>query len=121
MEGSEMFEFLNDQPKGVLVESVYQAMRRLYVRAPHQDRNDGLAPGTEETPHTRALRAILREIREVEGVPISQLSAEAARHYTLALSDILQAREPPLTPEQARQGDALLAEMREKYGTPQAA
>jgi len=116
-----MFEILNDQPKDVVVEAVYQAMRRLYVRAPHQDRNDGLAAGTKETPETRALRAILREIREAEGVPISRLSDEAARRYTLALSDVLEARRPPLTPEGERQGLALLEEMRQQYGTPQAA
>ncbi|HKP74391.1 MAG TPA: hypothetical protein VJT67_02555 [Longimicrobiaceae bacterium] len=111
-----MFEFLHDEPKGVVVEAVYQAMRRIYVRAPHQDRNDGLAPGTEETPDTRALRAILREIREAEGVRISQLSDEAASRYTQALADVLKARRPPLTPEDERRALATLEEMRRTYG-----
>ena len=116
-----MFESLNDQPKSVVANAVYEAMLRLHVRSSHQDPNDGLAPGTEETAKTQALRAILREIREAEGVQISQLSDEAASRYTHALADVLDARRAPLTPEEERRALATLEEMREKYGTPQAA
>jgi hypothetical protein len=116
-----MFENLKDAPYGVVVEAVYQAMRRLHHRAPHQDHNDGLPEDAPDTPKVRALRAVLHEIREAEGKPISQLSDEAASRYTHALSDVLDSFNPPMTPALKRRALATLAEMRRKYGGMQTA
>lgn len=111
-----MFEVLADAPYGVVVEVVYQTMRRLHQRAPHQDANDGLACDAPETPVNRALRAVLRDIRHAEGCTISQLGKEAASRYTNALSDILDTYSPPMTPARRRRGLATLEEMRRRYG-----
>lgn len=111
-----MFEILKAGPYGMVVEVVYEVMRRLYQRAAHQDENDGLDRGAPDSPENRALRVVLREIREAEGCTISQLSDEAARRYTHALSEILGSYSPPMTPERERRGFEILEEMREKYG-----
>jgi hypothetical protein len=111
-----MFEFLDQAPYSVVLEAVYQAMRRLYQRAPHQDANDGLAPDAPDTPENWALRSILREIRAVEGKRISELDDEAASRYTHVLSDILESRHAPPTPAMVQRALATLEEMRRKYG-----
>jgi hypothetical protein len=111
-----MFELLHEVPLGVAVEAVYQAMRRLYVRAPHQDFNDGLEPDAPETPENQALRSILREIRTAEGKRISELSDEAASRYTRILSDTLDSCHPIPSPEVVQRAQATLEEMRRKYG-----
>jgi hypothetical protein len=111
-----MFEFLNDAPYGVVLEAVYQVMRRLYQRAPHQDFNDGFAPGAKKTPENQAVRSILREIRETEGCRISELSDEAAKRYTRLLSDVLESRSPRPSPADVERALATLEEMRRKYG-----
>jgi hypothetical protein len=111
-----MFEILNEAPYDVAQEAVYQVKWRMYHRAPHQDFNDGLAPGAPDSPENRALRAVLREIREAEGSRISELSDEATRRYSRLLSDLLDARRPPLSPAMVKRADATLEEMRRKYG-----
>lgn len=111
-----MFEILRSGPYAVVVKVVYETMRRLHQRAPHQDPNDGLEPDAPDSPENRAVRVVLREIREAEGCSISQLSDEAASRYTHALSDILDSYSPPMTPERERRALAILEEMREKYG-----
>ena len=111
-----MFEVLSEAPLGVVVEVVYQAMRRLNVRAPHQDFNDGLAPDAPDTPENQVLRSVLAEIRATEGKKISELSEETAGRYIRVLSDVADSRRPPLTPEQLQRGLATLEEMRRKYG-----
>jgi hypothetical protein len=111
-----VFEILNEAPLDVVVEVVYQAMRRLNVRAPHQDFNDGLAPDAPDTPENLVLRSVLREIRATEGKKISELSKETAGRYIRVLGDLSDSRRPPLTPEQLERGLATLEEMRRKYG-----
>lgn len=111
-----MFEALNEVPLDVAHEAVYQVMWRFHHRAPHHDANDNLVPGAPELPHTQTLRTLLREIREAEGCRISQLSDEATSRYSRMLSEMLEARTPPLTPEQERRALEILEEMREKYG-----
>ncbi|MFL5540464.1 MAG: hypothetical protein ACJ8J0_15850 [Longimicrobiaceae bacterium] len=111
-----MFEILYEVPLDVAVEVVYQAMRRLNVRAPHQDANDGLPPEAPDTPENQALRSVLREIREAEGRRISELSDEAASRYIRGLSELLDSRYPTPSPEMVARADAILAEMRRKYG-----
>src|SRR4051812_48498935 len=111
-----MFEFLKDAPYGVVLEAVYQAMRRLYQRAPHQDFNDGLKPGAQDTPENQALRSILREIRAAGGRRIWELSDQAASRYPHVLSDILESRNAPPSPAMVQRALATLEEMRRKYG-----
>jgi hypothetical protein len=111
-----MFEPLHEVPLGVAVEAVYQAMRRLNVRAPHQDFNDGLEPDAPETPENQTLRSILREIREAEEKRISELSDEASGRYIRMLSGILDSRYPTPSPEVVQRAQATLEEMRRKYG-----
>ena len=111
-----MFEILDQVPLDVASEAGYQAMWRLHHRAPHHDVNDGLAPGTENSPENQALRVILREMREAEGCRISEISDEAASRYTRALSARLEARRGPLSPEMVQRATATLEEMRRKYG-----
>jgi len=112
-----MFEVLHEVPLSVAVEAVYQAMRRLNVRAPHQDFNDGFAPDAPDTPASQALRSVLRAIRAAEGKRISELSAEAAGRYIRTLSEIVDSRHPTPSPEQVQRAEATLEEMRRKYGS----
>lgn len=111
-----MFEILHEVSLDVAVEAVYQVRRRLYVRAPHQDFNDGLAPDAPDTPENRALRSILSEIRSAEGKRISELSDEAVSRYFRILNDLLDSRYPTPSPEMVARADAILEEMRRKYG-----
>jgi hypothetical protein len=111
-----MFGLLHEIPLDVAAEAVYQAMRRLNVRAPHQDFNDGLEPDAPETPENQALRCILREIREAEGKRISELSVDASGRYIRILSDTLDSRYPTPSPEVVQRAQATLEEMRRKYG-----
>ena len=112
-----MFGILMKGPYEVVVEVVYQVMRRLDQRAPHQDHNDGLEDDAPDSPVNRAVRTVLHEIREAEGCTVSQLSDEAASRYTHVLSDILSSYTPPMTPERKRRAVAMLEDMRRRYGT----
>ena len=113
-----MFDVITQVPLNVARGAYYWVLWRFHHRAPHHDLSDDLPA---EDLETQTLRIVLREIREAEGCRISQLSDEATDRYARMLGDIIDARTPPLTPEQIRRADALLRELREKYGTPQAA
>ena len=121
-----MFEILFAVPDGIAVKSIYQASLELYRRMRlgywrDDEEMDAAArnpapldPGTASVAQVTG--RVLGTIERAEGRRLRELSEDVAGGYIIQLSDILMERiqrHPDFNPER---GDALLEELRKKYG-----
>jgi hypothetical protein len=121
-----MLDTLYSVPESILVEVVYQVGLRLYVRArfPLTGEAEEIAaaaatpkaidPGAASVEEV--VISLLGEIQRAEAKPLAELSDEEAGKYILRMSEIVDERAEPATPEQIRRAEATLEEMRRDYG-----
>jgi hypothetical protein len=119
-----MFEILDGVSHSVFVEAIYWTMLRLRQQNRQLDRiAEALTPeeaaaGEPVREEDRIIHALLREIRQAAGKPLSTLTEDEMGTYVFPLSDILMERGRTNSPEIKARAQAALEEMRRRYPSP---